>query len=304
MTAPGGCDWSAAESAGWISLSSSSGIGDGSIRYTVSQNSTGSERTAVISIAGKTHTVTQGTCTISVSPENLDYTYTGGAGVITVTTPSGCDWSVSEAVDWITITSGGNGSGNGTVSYSVSANSSAVSRSGEINVAGQPHTVTQGPAPCTYRISPTSRSIDASGGTYSIAVTAPGGCDWTASESASWLRITPTSDSGDGTVTVTVDRNTGAARSATITIAGQAHRVSQSAADCTYTIDPTSRSVAAGGASYDVDVDASYASCGWTASESASWIRITPTSDSGDGTVTVTVDPVSYTHLTLPTTPY
>jgi len=82
-------------------------------------------------------------CTYSISPTSKSFTSSGGTGSISVTSQSGCSWSASETASWISITSGSSGTGNGIVSYSVSANSSANSRTAIITVAGKSHTVTQ-----------------------------------------------------------------------------------------------------------------------------------------------------------------
>ena len=51
---------------------------------------------------------------------------------------------------------------------------------------------------CAYTVSPSSRSVAASGGTSSFSVTAPSGCAWTAATSTTWITITSgTAGSGD-----------------------------------------------------------------------------------------------------------
>ena len=48
------CSWSASEGVDWIDITSgSSGIGNGTVTYTVSANTTGSSRTAVITVGGQ-----------------------------------------------------------------------------------------------------------------------------------------------------------------------------------------------------------------------------------------------------------
>ena len=180
VTAPGGCSWNASASVDWIDITSGSGSGNGTVTYTVSDNTTGNPRTAVITVAGQNHTVTQEPCTYSISPSSQSFNSSGGAGSISVTSSaSGCIWNVSESVDWIDITSGSSGNGNGTVTYTVSANTTGSSRTAVITVAGQTHTVTQ--EPCTYSISPPNRSFDFNGGTGSISVTSSETtCSWTA----------------------------------------------------------------------------------------------------------------------------
>ncbi|MBI4662667.1 MAG: immunoglobulin domain-containing protein, partial [Verrucomicrobia bacterium] len=78
-------------------------------------------------------------------------------------------------------------------------------------------------------ISPATRSIVASGATaQTIAVASS--TSWTATTSVSWLTITGgASGSGNGTVTYNVAANTAAQRVGVITVAGQAHTVTQAA---------------------------------------------------------------------------
>ena len=88
---------------------------------------------------------------------------------------------------------------------------------------------------CTYTLSSTTLGIAGTGATASIAVTAGAGCAWTASSNASFVTITSaTSQTGNGNVNVTVSENTGDARSATLTIAGQSVAVNQAAGDQLY----------------------------------------------------------------------
>ena len=141
-----GCSWSATEDAGWISITSgSSGNGDGTVTYSVSANTSSNPRSTTITIAGKSHTVTQEgvSCSYSISPTSSSFPSDGGIGSISVTAPSGCSWTATEDTEWISITSGSSGSGNGTVTYSVSANTKKSSRKATINVAGIIHKVDQ-----------------------------------------------------------------------------------------------------------------------------------------------------------------
>jgi len=177
--------------------------------------------------------ISQVQCTFTILPEIRLFASGGGAGSISVTSSaSGCNWTASEGVDWINITSGSTGTGTGTVTYTVSENTTGSLRTAIITVAGQSHTVTQEVpvGACTYSISPVSQSFTSSGGTGTIRVTSSETtCSWTASESASWINITSAnSGTGNGTVTYTVSENTtGSMRTAIITVAGEIHTVTQ-----------------------------------------------------------------------------
>ena len=141
---------------------------------------------------------------------------------------------------------------------------------------------------CTNAISPTSQLVDRDGGLYDVTVSATqSGCEWSTSQSDSWFSLSPTSGSGSDTVRVTVLANRRAARSATITIAGQTHTINQEEARCTYSIDPPSKLVDDEGGLYEVAVSATHSGCEWSTSQSDSWFSLSPTSGSGSGTVRV-----------------
>lgn len=175
-------------------------------------------------------------CTYALSATSVAAPASGGPVSVTVTTSTGCAWTATSSSAFLTVTSGGSGSGTGTVQVQVAANSSTASRSGSLTVAGQTVTITQAAAPeCTYTLSRTGVSVGAAGASgLTVGVTASSGCTWTAAESSSFISITGgSSGTGSGTVTFTVSANTGAARSGTLTVAGQAVTVSQSAGTTT-----------------------------------------------------------------------
>jgi uncharacterized protein (TIGR03437 family) len=147
VTAPAGCNWTAASNEGWITITSGvSGSGNGTISFAVAANP-GSARIGTLTIAGQTFTVTQAgnaNCNYLLNPTSQSFTAAGGAGSFAVTAPSGCDWTAISDSAWITFPIGtGFGSGNGTVSFLVAANTGLSSRTATINVGGQSFTITQ-----------------------------------------------------------------------------------------------------------------------------------------------------------------
>jgi hypothetical protein len=81
---------------------------------------------------------------------------------------------------------------------------------------------------CTYSASTTSLSFSASGGSKTVSVTAPTGCNWSAGTSGvTWVGLSTTTGSGTASVTVSVAANTASARSTTITVAGTTVAISQ-----------------------------------------------------------------------------
>ncbi len=145
---------------------------------------------------------------------------------------------------------------------------------------------------CTYAISPTSRSFSSAGGSGTISVSTQAGCSWTATESASWISITTgSSGSGSGTVSYQVDPNTGPARSASITVAGRTHTVTQAAGIvCTYGLPVHSAVFDPSGGSGSFQVNTNDPSCPWFAANYANWVLVTNgASHTGPGPLTYTV---------------
>ncbi|HET9530869.1 MAG TPA: SBBP repeat-containing protein, partial [Blastocatellia bacterium] len=232
-------------------------------------------------------------CQPLLSQSSESFSATGGVGSVSVTAETSCSWTVTDNASWITITSSSSGSGSATISFSVAPNSGAA-RTGIISVAGLSFTVNQAAATtCSYAISPTSQSLTSSGGTYSIQVTAPTGCSWTTSCTASWISLVTTNSlTSAGAVTYSVAPNTGtSSRTGTITIGGQTHTVSQAGTSttCAYSLSPTSQTFPSAGGSGSFTVTTGIG-CGWTATTGAHWIKIVSgVSGSGSGTVSFTV---------------
>ena len=82
-------------------------------------------------------------CSFSLSPTNQSFDTAGGTGNVSVQTSSGCSWSATTNVTWVSVTSGASGTGNGTVVYQVQPNTTGQARSGSLTIAGQTFTVSQ-----------------------------------------------------------------------------------------------------------------------------------------------------------------
>ena len=140
-----------------------------------------------------------------------------------------CTWTAVSMDPRITVTSA-SGHGIGQVNYTVAANTTGVSRTGTMVVAGTTVTFTQAANSCTYSVTPTSVSVAAIGGPSALSVTSGTSCSWTAVSNIPWVTITGgASGSGIGGVNYTVATNTGAARTGTLTVAGHTITFSQAA---------------------------------------------------------------------------
>ncbi|HEV8483615.1 MAG TPA: Calx-beta domain-containing protein, partial [Blastocatellia bacterium] len=239
VTAPVGCHWAASSREPWIMITSgNSGSGNGTINYTVSPNLDSTQRSGSMTIAGQSFFVTQAAgCGFSITPLLDSFGINSGTGSVQVTAAAGCAWTASANTSWLTINSGNGGTGNGTVNYSVAVNSGTY-RTGTMTIAGRTFNVAQAGS-CNATIDPVSRSFFSGGGTGTVYVRAPAGCNWTASSNSSWVTITSaTSGSGDGSITYSVAPNgTGAPRTGSLSVAGELFTVTQDAAPATIFID-------------------------------------------------------------------
>jgi len=148
------------------------------------------------------------------------------------------------------------------------------------------------PACANPALSPAGASFDSSGGGATIEVAQPAGCAWNVTGVPSWISVTAgTPGNGGGSVSYAVAANAGAARSATLVVAGRGFVVSQAANPCATpaTLSPSSASFASAGGTGSVAVTYA-AGCSWSASGTPAWITITSgASGAGSGTVNYSV---------------
>lgn len=300
VTTLSGCAWTAASQASWLTVTSGqNGSGSGQVVFTAAANpDTTNARSGTILIAGQSIPVTQParSCQLTLSPTQQTAAAAGGTGTVAVTTTANCAWTPSPDVPWITIASVTGPSGTGSFTYNVAPNAGAA-RTGRIIVGSEVFTVAQTAATtpaCSYALTPSNQSIAASGGAAApIAVATAASCAWSAATTDSWLHLTGvTSGTGSGSVAVTVDANSGAARRGTITVAGQSVSIDQAAAassTCSYQVAPTAHTIAVTGGSATTKVTTS-SSCAWNAVSNDSWITIDRgATGKGDGDVDFTI---------------
>src|SRR6185369_12400900 len=126
-----------------------------------------------------------------------------------------------------------------------------------------------------------------SGGNLSVGVQTDPACAWSVASLPSWLTVSgATSGNGSAPVTLIAPANPGAARTATITIAGQPIVVSQQGSGtCTYTLSPGGQAWSATGGNGSINI-ATDAGCSWTAASTPNWVSIVgPPAGTGPGTL-------------------
>ena len=194
-------------SAAWLSGTNRNGV---RVDYTAQAHTGTASRSATLTVANATFTVTQhppGPCPSSpdrVSPTSTSFPAATSVRYVSVTGRSDCSWSVSADQGWLTPTPS-SVSGGGSVRIQAGENPGGA-REGTVAIGGSSVSVSQASgcpaAPTT--VSPSSLTFPAAGGTESLSVTGPAGCSWSVSDDQAWITATPTSVATGGSVTVTV----------------------------------------------------------------------------------------------------
>jgi len=142
--------------------------------------------------------------------------------------------------------------------------------------------------PHFFELDKTTLSFEIEGGSQNIAISSNG--NWTVSNNADWLIVSPQSDNGNGTVIVTASENeTFEARETTLTFSSETKTVTveiaQRAKEFYLELDKTTLLFEAEGGTQNISVSSNE---NWTISNDASWITVSPQSGNGNATVIVT----------------
>lgn len=128
----------------WLATSTRSGAGSGSVTLTAQPNVGGVTRIGYVFIGGQSISVTQaGSCTYDLFPSQQTVNASAAGGSFNMQTSSACSWTAQSNASWISLTSATSGSGSTLVTYAVTQNTAATSRTGTITVGRETFTVTQ-----------------------------------------------------------------------------------------------------------------------------------------------------------------
>jgi len=219
LTSQPGCAWTASSSdttVATITTDPFSGQGSATIAYLVSGNTGPSVRSATLTIAGQTFSITQAACGYALDSTNFTVSGAANTVMVNVSTPATCQWTASSSASFISIVTAANGTGPGSVRFSIAANPTSSLRTGNVTVAGQTVSIAQGPgmpamaidrSALVFGATRAATDFDARTSSQIVRLTQsglPGTVTWTAASNEPWLTVSPASGTGTTSLTVTV----------------------------------------------------------------------------------------------------
>jgi hypothetical protein len=235
------CDWNSTSSASWLKITSGlTGIGNGTVMFTVDPNALLTARSGSITVAGQSAPISQSgrVCSYSLRSSSGAVPASGSTGSVGVVTAAACSWTPTSNNPWLAITSGGV-SGSGDAVFVASPNGSAAGRVGTLTVAEQTYTVTQPGAVCAYTLSQYSTTVAYTGATGSFTFSSTTeGCTPSAVSYSGWIQASTSFSGKSGTVTFTAAFNpSGSPRSGVIQLSDQIFTITQTASVCAFSLN-------------------------------------------------------------------
>ena len=231
---------------------------------------------------------------LELSTSSLEFEFSGETKSFTI--ESNSKWTVNKNDAWLTV-SPLSGSNSGKVTVTAAENTTTTQREATITVSG-------GGIVLSVKVTQACASVTLSANTMSFSsvdeeksFTIESNTNWTVSSNeTSWLTVSPSSGSNNGTVTVKAAANSSTSqRTASITVsigsAAQTIEVTQAGIPIYLNVSTTSISVLASGntnSHYTFDIESN---TDWTISKGdETWFSITPTSGANNKTISIYVD--------------
>lgn len=231
---------------------------------------------------------------VSLDTTNIEIDALGGTRQVNLTANG--DWTVNAVPDWITV-SPMSGTGNGQLSITAVANTSAESRTADINVSTKDNTaslkVTQGFAQNYITVSPASLTCPYEGGEYELQLASD--IAWEILSCPEWITCSATSGTGSANLTLTVYVVAGEAsgnREADVKfgnadLSASVHVVQSTEIVSDFNIDPMALSFGYEGGAQTVTITTSEK---WSAYYEVEWLSLNAAEGEGDFDMVVTVE--------------
>ena len=300
ITVTGMGAWTVQDAPSWLTVTPTSGSGNGRISITPTQNLDTKPRTATLNVVSSLNPGLKKPVTVSQKAFEFDSTSKElsfdalSAAVQTVPVVCMSGWSVRNVPSWITVTPG-SGSGDGSVSVRVENNTATSARNAtlqivsDLNPALVKEVVVSQKA---FEFDPKGEELSFGAlSTESRTVSVVCMSGWNVQNTTPWITVTPGSGSDNGSVSVTVGNNTAtSARNATFRIVSDLNpslvkevAVSQKA----FEFDSTGEELsfdALGASAKNVSVVCMGA---WSVQNVPSWVTVTPDRGSGNQTLSI-----------------
>jgi hypothetical protein len=204
-----------------------------SLSGTIGQAALGTSSGGSFSLAGGFWQAVAPCSATQINTQPTQQTVCSGASASFSVTATGSSLSYQWRKGGVNLVNGGNISGATSATLTINPATAADAASYDVVISNScTSPVTSNAVALTvnsYMLSASNANFSATGGNGNVDVTVAGSCPWTAVSNDGFITITAgTPGSGNGTVNYTVAANTGAARSGTMTIAGQTFTVNQS----------------------------------------------------------------------------
>lgn len=287
--------WTVSSNQDWLTVNPSTTSGDGVIDIKVAINSSLMPRDATITVKcsnttlQKTISVTQRAYEFDTSTESIHFEACPSADITKAIICSG-SWTAVSTENWVTAESG-----NRTIIFKAESNPTDTERTATVTVTSNENSALKkvfNISQSGHQMAVSSSTLDFEsypGASKTVNVTTTG--PWTAVRSASWLTVSQTADSGNGSVTITAAVNGNLTpRTAIVTI-----KCEKSALQKTVTVNqgayefdsaPVSLTIEAAGSSQTKTITCSGK---WTVSTEDDWITVTPSEGTGNGSITIAV---------------
>lgn len=288
-------NWTVASDQSWCAISTPTGSNNGTVSFSVSENTSASERVATILVtsgnvrqqikitqAGQSKTLTVSRNSFTFGPER-------GSGEFSII--SNTSWTVSSDQTWCNV-SLSSGSNNKTISFTLAANTSTQSRVAIIRVETssksiQVTVVQEGMTTVIPNLSvfPESLSVTASDQTSSFSISS--NTNWSVSSDQIWCVPSLTSGNGDKTITLSFSKNESSTKRTAIILvqAGSLSSkitVNQTGLDISLSVSTESLSADFKSQTLNFDISSN---TNWTVSSDQTWC--VPSVVSGNGNKTI-----------------
>ena len=190
VAAPNRIVWQARPHVDWISVSPTSGSGEGSVIYQVAPYDEVSTRQGIMTIAGNTVSVFQYGRRMKLATYEEKRDWYSHVIPITVNALAITEWSVIPNASWISIVDAGNGRGGDLVSIAISENPSYKERIGTVTIGTEVFIVIQeGRTDLAISIDPIEAEASVNGANALLSIYATPDLPWTATSDSSWVVI-------------------------------------------------------------------------------------------------------------------